>query len=39
MKILKSIWAGLEHLGRIRAASIMAREGYSSQAIDILNKK
>jgi len=39
MKILKSIWAGFEYLGRVRTASILAREGYASQARDIINKK
>jgi hypothetical protein len=39
MKILKSIWAGLEYLGRARSASILARHGNSKDAIKLMNKK
>jgi hypothetical protein len=39
MKILKSIWASLEHIGRIRAAGILAREGDTKGAIALMDKK
>lgn len=39
MKILKAIWASLEYIGRARAAGIMARQGNSQGAIELMNKK
>lgn len=39
MKILKLIWASLEHIGRIRAAGILAREGDTKGAIALMDKK
>ena len=39
MKILKSIWASLEYIGRIRAACGLARDGDTKGAIALMDKK
>jgi hypothetical protein len=39
MKILKSIWASLEYIGRVRAAGVLARQGNTKGAIELMDKK
>lgn len=37
MKFLKTIWALFEDLGRAKAAGVLARQGRTQEAADLMN--